>query len=325
MPTGNAMRAVAVAHPNVALVKYWGKRPGPGNLPATGSLSVTLGNLTTTTRVTFDTTRADDAVLLDGRPDQQATIRAGRCLDQLRQLAGVRAGALVESSNDFPTGSGLASSASGFAALVTAGAAALGLRLPPAQLAEIARHGSGSAARSIQGGFVLLTSNGDSTLSTQLASAADWPLQAVIAVTRLGAKMVGSTEGMVRSAQTSPYYAGWLQSHQLDLEGAVTALRERDFSTLANLSEHSCLKMHALMMSSRPPLIYWSPATLACIHRIGEMRAGGLPVFFTVDAGPQVKALCTPGVADEIAAQLAAIPGVLQIIRSGVGGAARVA
>ena len=186
------MRAVAVAHPNVALVKYWGKRAAAGNLPATGSLSLVLGGLATETTVQFDPGQLHDRVLLDGREDAETTARVTACLDLLRREAGVSAGAVVLSRNDFPTGAGLASSASGFAALVTAGAGALGLDLPPQRLAEIARQGSGSAPRSLLGGIVLLRNRDASTVCEQIAAPADWPLQIVVAVTTAEPKAISS-------------------------------------------------------------------------------------------------------------------------------------
>lgn len=318
------MRAVAVAHPNVALIKYWGKRARAGNLPATGSLSLVLGGLTTTTSVRFEPGRARDLVLLDGRDDPETSARVTACLNLLRREAAVTHGAVVESRNDFPTGAGLASSASGFAALVTAGSAALGLRLPAAQLAEIARTGSGSAPRSLQGGLVLLTNTGGTTICEQVASPADWPLEVVIAVTTTGPKATGSREGMEKSAQTSPYYDQWVSTHGDDLAAGLAAVRDRDFPVLAELAEHNCLKMHAVMQTTRPPLLYWQPATLACIHRIRALRASGLPVFYTVDAGPQVKAVCLPGAGVAVARELAAVEGVLRVLQSPVGEGARV-
>jgi len=317
------MRAVAVAHPNVALVKYWGKRARAGNLPATGSLSLVLGGLATETSVDFDPALARDRVLLDGREDPETTSRVTACLDLLRGEAGVSARAAVLSRNDFPTGAGLASSASGFAALVTAGAGALGLHLKPQRLAEIARLGSGSAPRSLLGGVVLLTNRGQTTVCEQVAAPADWPLEIVVAVTTSGPKATSSREGMARSEQTSPYYDSWVQTHGGDLEAGLAAVRARDFPALADIAEHNCLKMHAVMLTTRPPLIYWTPATLACLHRVQELRRDGVPVFFTVDAGPQVKAVCLPGVAGDVAAALAAVPGVLQVLRSPLGEGAR--
>lgn len=317
------MRAVAVAHPNVALIKYWGKRARTGNLPATGSLSLVLGGLATETSIHFDPALARDHVRLDGREDADTSARVTACLDELRREAGVRTRAAVESRNDFPTGAGLASSASGFAALVTAGAGALGLELPRQRLAEIARLGSGSAPRSLLGGVVLLTNREATTVCEQVAAPADWPLEIVVAVTTAGPKETSSRVGMALSEQTSPYYEAWVQTHAADLAAGLAAVRARDFSALADLAEHNCLKMHAVMLTTMPPLIYWNPATLACLHRIQELRRGGIPVFFTVDAGPQVKAVCLPSAANQVATDLADIPGVLRILRSPLGEGAR--
>ncbi len=317
------MQAVAIAHPNVALIKYWGKRATAGNLPATGSLSLVLGGLTTETLVRFEAGRQGDSVVLDGREDAETSARVSACLDLLRREAKIRDGAVVESRNDFPTGAGLASSASGFAALVVAAARALNLRLPAARLAEIARTGSGSAPRSLSGGIVLLRNQAGTTVCTQLLPPADWPLEIVVAVTATGQKAISSRQGMALSEQTSPYYPAWVETHARDLEAGIAAVAKRDFSALAELAEHNCLKMHAVMLSTRPPLIYWTPATLACLQRVRELRAGGVPVFFTIDAGPQLKAVCLPEAASEVAAALAAIDGVRNVLRSPLGAGAR--
>lgn len=318
-----SQQATAIAHPNVALIKYWGKRGGAGNLPATGSLSLVLGGLATVTSVRFEAGRRGDQVWLDGREDPDTAIRVTACLDALRAEAGVSDGALVESRNDFPTGAGLASSASGFAALLTAGAGALGLALSPERLAELARQGSGSAPRSLLGGIVVLKNAGETTTCRQVARPADWPLTVVVAVTTLVPKAMGSREGMRLSEQTSPYYESWVRTHPADLEAALSAVHARDFATLARLSEHNCLKMHAVMMATQPPLLYWSPATLACLHRIHALRAEGVPVFFTVDAGPQVKAVCLPEAVSRVSDALAAVPGVIRVIPCPLGEAAR--
>lgn len=317
------MRAVAVAHPNVALIKYWGKRSVAGNLPATGSLSLVLGGLATTTSVHFDARLAADVVRLNDGEDAETTRRVTACLDELRRAAGVSSCAVVDSQNDFPTGAGLASSASGFAALVVAGAGALGLDLRPQRLAEIARLGSGSAPRSLLGGIVLLTNRSATTDCEQVASAADWPLEVVVAVTMAGPKSTSSRTGMALSEQTSPFYAAWVQTHAADLEAGLAAVRARDFPALAEVAEHNCLKMHAVMLSTRPALLYWTPGTVACLHRIRELRRSGVPVFFTVDAGPQVKAVCLPSAAERVAAELAGLPGVLEVLRSPLGEGAR--
>lgn len=312
--------ATAIAHPNIALIKYWGKRDSAQNLPAVGSLSITLDAMRSRTTVRFEAGRRTDSVLLNGQPDPVASARATTCLDLLRARAGVTHGALVETDNDFPTGAGLASSASGFAALVTAGAAALGLQLSPAEIAAAARLGSGSAPRSLFGGFVVLRNRADGGVDCEPWLAAEaWPLRVIVAVTTLAAKDVNSRDGMTRSRDTSPYYDAWVRSHDGDLNAGMASVRQRDFTALADLAEHSCLKMHAVMMSTRPPLIYWSPATLACLQAVRELRRTGTEVFFTIDAGPQLKAVCTPAAAPAVKSALAAVPGVAMIIESGLG------
>ncbi len=312
--------ASASAHPNVALIKYWGKRDTGRNLPAVGSLSITLGAMQTQTSVCFDDALTEDSLLLDGKPAVGEQPRLRACLDALRGLAGDGRCARIESSNDFPTAAGLASSASGYAALVVAGAAALGLDHKDPRLVDVARIGSGSAPRSLFGGFALLRVVGDDTHCEQLLRADDWPLQVVVAVTRESGKSVTSRDGMRSSRLTSDFYPAWVDSHAADLDAAISAVAKRDFEQLADLSEHSCLKMHAVMMSTRPPLLYWSPATLACVHEIRAMRNEGLGVFFTIDAGPQVKAVCLPDARDAVCARLEALPGVLRLIPGGLGG-----
>ena len=316
------MRATAIAHPNVALIKYWGKRDVQSNFPAVGSLSLTLSGLNTRTAVSFEAARSTDEVLINGQSDQRAGIRITRCLDILRDLAGVDSHALVESTNDFPTGAGLASSASGYAALVKAAAAALVLDIAQSKLDEIARIGSGSAPRSLHSGIVLLdiASGGVDEMTCRTVCEPDaWPLAIEVAITSRAAKDVGSTGGMELSKKASPYYQAWVDTHPADLAAGLTAVEKRDFEGLAEVSEQSCLKMHAMAMSSQPPLLYWSAATVDCMHRIRELRRQGLPVFFTIDAGPQVKAVCLPEAAPQVKAALSELPGVLDVLDSRLG------
>lgn len=321
------MHATAQAQPNIALVKYWGKLDAALNLPAVGSLSITLDRPVTRTRVRFDASLDRDRFLLNGHEEPAMAARVSRCLDSLRHHARSELRATVSSENDFPTGAGLASSASGFAALVVAADAALNTGLSTQQLADLARQASGSAARSLLGGIVELEL-ADATGSTalqRLCTPQDWPLSVAIAITSLQAKAVGSTEGMERSRLSSPYYRAWTDSAPSDLAEARAAVRARDFQALAGVSEYSCLKMHALAMSSRPGLLYWNGASLECLHRIRALREAGLPVFFTVDAGPQVKAVCLPEALDTVATELSRVPGVQQVLRCGLGAGARLA
>jgi len=318
------MQASAIAHPNVALIKYWGKRDTAANLPATGSLSLTLQGIETRTQVEFSAERDADEVLVNGHADARAAPRVAHCLDRLRAIAGITAYARVTSSNNFPTGAGLASSASGYAALVRAAAAALGIEGHEQPLADIACAGSGSAPRSLYDGIVVLENAADEIRCNSVMAPEEWPLSILVAVTSRDAKSVGSTEGMERSRATSPYYSAWVDSHPADLKAALDAVARHDFAQLAELSEHSCLKMHALAMSSRPAMVYWNAATVAAMHTMTELRGAGTPVFFTIDAGPQLKAVCEPAAAPAVRAALEACPGVLEVIECSLGHGARV-
>ncbi|HEY8520782.1 MAG TPA: diphosphomevalonate decarboxylase [Gammaproteobacteria bacterium] len=317
------MEASARARANFALVKYWGKADARLNVPAVGSISITLDALWSDTHVRFDPELPADEVVLDGQRRERDAARVSAYLDILRELAGVTTRARVESRNNFPTGAGLASSASGFAALAAAAAAALGLKLSPRELSVLARRGSGSAARSVFGGFVEMhagrSPDGSDSYAEPLLAAAAWPLEVAIAITASGEKEVGSTSGMGRSAESSPYYPAWVATHPADMAAARAAIAARDFDALADVAEHSCLKMHAAALAARPPLFYWNGVTVACLEAVRKLRAAGVPVFFTVDAGPQVKAICAPGARARVAAALAEIPGVLRVLESGLG------
>ncbi|MGH8124358.1 MAG: diphosphomevalonate decarboxylase [Rhodanobacteraceae bacterium] len=325
-PTG---QATAVAQPNIALVKYWGKRDDALNLPATGSLSITLDALHTRTHLRLDPALENDDVVLNGERSAGHTRRISAFLDLFRARAGSTARARVESSNDFPTGAGLASSASGFAALAVAADDALGLRLDARELSVLARRGSGSAARSVFGGFVEMAAgtrdDGEDAFAAPLTGAAAWPLKVVVAITSRAPKTVNSRVGMTMSKQTSPYYRDWVATVPNDLVTARAAVQTQDFGKLAHISEASCLAMHAVMLATRPALIYWNGATLDCIQCIRALQAQGTGVFFTIDAGPQVKAVCLPDAAARVADALRSVAGVDEVLVSGLGEGARLA
>jgi diphosphomevalonate decarboxylase len=320
--------AIAQAQPNIALVKYWGKRDVPLNLPAVGSLSITLDTLWTRTRVRFDPSLKADRVLLNGKSDDKEARRVIECLDLLRARASNTQCALVESENNFPTGAGLASSASGFAALVVAATKALSLDLTLAEQSELARRGSGSASRSIFGGYVEWSrgerADGRDSIARPILDAAQWPLSVVVAVTSTAQKSIGSTEGMNRTRDSSPFYDAWVDTSEADLAEARAAVLDKDFDKLAAVAEYSCLKMHALALAARPGLLYWNGATVEAMHAVRGLRARGVPVFFTVDAGPQVKAVCPPEAAAQVRETLQAIPGVLRLHETGLGAGARI-
>ncbi|MDH3588626.1 MAG: diphosphomevalonate decarboxylase [Gammaproteobacteria bacterium] len=320
------MQATARAHPNIALVKYWGKRDTRLNLPAVGSISITLDTLHTTTEVKFDAELTGDSVLLNDKVNVAEAERVIACVDLLREIAGVQTCVEVRSSNNFPTGAGLASSASGFAALVTAVDAALNLKLSKAKLSELARRGSGSAARSIFGGFVEMRlgveSDGSDCVAGPLLDASDWPLAVTVGVVSHAAKDVGSTEGMELTRETSPCYPAWVAEAETDLGIARDAVQEKNFEKLADISEHSCLKMHALAMSAQPGLMYWYGPTVEGIHRVRQLRRAGHAVFFTIDAGPQIKVVSLPDEVDTVTDALNDIGGIRDILRTGLGSGA---
>jgi len=315
-------QATARAHSNIALVKYWGKRDARLNLPAVGSLSLSLEALHTDTTVAFDQHLRQDEVVLAGSSDADRR-RVSAFLDLIRQRAQTDLRARVSSSNNFPTGAGLASSASGFAALACAATAALGLDCTPRELSVLARQGSGSAARSIFGGLVLMhrgeRDDGNDAYAEPLAAPQDWPLAMAIAVVDEQAKATGSTQGMHLTADTSPYYPAWVASASADLSEARGAVAQRDIESLGQVAEHSCLKMHALMLSARPGLLYWRPGTVAAIETVHTLRDEGVPAWFTMDAGPQVKVLTEPDSLERVLGALRRTTGVRDVRGSRVG------
>jgi diphosphomevalonate decarboxylase len=317
-----ARAATAVAHANIALAKYWGKADAKENLPAVPSLSLTLDALSSRTRVEVDTELSSDEVSLDGAPAQgRPRERVIGMLDELRRLRGARLFARVTSSNDFPTASGLASSASGFAALALAGSAAFGLGLPPGEVSALARRASASAARSVFGGYVVLGAGAAS--AEPLLAGDDFPLCMVVAITTSGPKGVGSTEGMQHTSATSPYYPAWLEGAPRVFETVRRAVLARDLAALGPAVEQSALMMHASMLAADPALVYLTGASLAAMQTVRGLRAGGTPAFFTMDAGPHVKVLTEPQSAERVAAALRATSGVERVIVSSAGPDAR--
>ena len=301
----------AVAHPNIALVKYWGKQDKAGNLPATPRLSITLSELITQTTITD--AEHDEFWLNDHQVEDP---KVAKFLARLR-VEHPFGPLKIVSGNNFPTGAGLASSASGFAALMMALNTHAKLEFNAEFMSAWARVGSASAARSLFGGFVALV---PPLWSAQTIMPAEhWPLHTVVAITSDAPKLIGSTEGMQRSRATSPFYKQWVETSGDDFAQALDAINNKDFDALAQIAELSCLKMHSVMLTSLPALSYWNPATIACMDAVRALRKKGIAAFFTIDAGPQVKAICPPENVAAVESALQAVPGVQRTMSCGMG------
>ncbi|MBN1138447.1 MAG: diphosphomevalonate decarboxylase [Anaerolineae bacterium] len=312
-------KATAVANPNIALVKHWGKADEALSLPANPSLSMNLAALTTVTTVEFRPGRAADVAEIDGRTAAgQALDRVAAHLDRVRALAGSGERARVASRNDFPAGTGLASSSSAFAALTLAAAQAAGLSLDEAGLSRLARLGSGSACRSVPAGFALW----EKEEARQIAPPEHWDLRDVIAIVTDQPKAVGSHDGHIL-APTSPLHEARLAAVPGWLAAVKDGLARQDLAAMGPAIEADALAMHGVMMTSQPSLLYWLPATVAVLQAVRAWRAGGLEVYFTLDAGPNVHCLCRAAAAVEVEKRLQVLPGVQEVIASGPGDGVR--
>jgi diphosphomevalonate decarboxylase len=323
-------KATAVAHPNIAFIKYWGKAPVQGagdlNLPANPSLSMNLAALSTITTVEYQTSLPDDLVTIDGQPATGFPLaRVVAHLDRVRSLSGIDDRAQVVTGSNFPIGTGLASSASGFAALSMAATRAAGLELEEGGLSRLARLGSGSACRSVPAGFTLWDGNTDETsFARQVAPPEYWDLRDVIAVVSDEQKPVGSYEGH-RLADSSPLHTARLAAVPSVLAIVLASIEQRDLTTLGPAIEADALAMHGVMMTSRPSLLYWQPATVTVLQGVRAWRQEGLWSYCTIDAGPNVHCICDVADAAEIERRLRQIMGVRDVLVSGAGGGVRLA
>jgi diphosphomevalonate decarboxylase len=321
--SGRPGSAKARARANIALAKYWGKSDTALNLPAVPSISMTLDPLTTETSVDFVPGLSSDEFFLNGEPALAIELtRATSLLDRVRGEAGLSLRARVSSKNHFPTASGLASSASGFAALAAAARSAAGLPFDAAKTSALARRSSASAARSVFGGYVELPAGepGDDTLCAHvLVPPEHMALCIVVAVTAEGRKAVGSTDGMTHTRLTSPYYEAWVNAAPQLANEVRDGLAARDLGRIGRAMEQSTLAMHACGFAAAPGLIYWQPATLAAFSRVRELRQEGIEVYATMDAGPHVKALCHAADAAAVSRALGETPGVLRTLLAGPG------
>ncbi|MBN2471792.1 MAG: diphosphomevalonate decarboxylase, partial [Anaerolineae bacterium] len=289
------------------------------------SISFNLAELFTRTSVIWEPDVTADQVVINGQlVFGPALERVSHHLDHIRRLADHSGFARVTSTNNFPTGAGIASSASAFAALSLAATAALGLSLSEQELSTLARLGSGSASRSIPGGFVAWYAGDDhaSSFAESIAPPDHWDLADLIAVVSQVHKTTGSTAGH-RLAPTSPLQAARIATAQERFDRCQHAIMQRDFSALAAIVELDNNIMHGVMMTSTPPLLYWEPMTLHLIKLVRQWREeDGIEVCYTIDAGPNVHCICTAQAAEEVERRLRGLSGLLELRRATPGGGA---
>ncbi|MGC3020708.1 MULTISPECIES: diphosphomevalonate decarboxylase [unclassified Brevibacterium] len=307
----------ARAYPNIALVKYWGKADEELILPAAGSLSLTLDHFETTTTVVPAPEAATDVLELDGSlADPGQTNRISVFLDHVRELAGREDRVLVRSRNSVPTGAGLASSASGFAALATAAAAAFDLDLDARELSRLARRGSGSACRSIAAGMAVWHAGDDESSFAESVDAPD--MRMIIVTVNRARKAVSSREAMRLTAETSPFYSGWVSSTEDYLEQMVAACSAEDFTRIGEITESHALRMHGLIQSTVPPIRFLNPTSHAIFDAVAEAREHGIKAYSTADAGPNVAVIVRPSDAEALAERLSGF-GDVRVVGPGPG------
>ncbi|MCB1057032.1 MAG: diphosphomevalonate decarboxylase [Acidobacteria bacterium] len=318
-----------VAPANIAFVKYWGAADLEKALPLHPSISMTLGKALSHTTVEWTEGRdGEDEVWLataQGALEPAPEAFRGRIvghLERLRRRAGRLGSFRVATRNSFPAAAGLASSASGFAALSLAVGSVLGLETTPREASVLARlSGSGSASRSVMGGYVEWPVAGEDGLegaAVQLAPAEHWALADVIALVETGAKEVSSLDGH-RRAPSSPHFARRLELIPGRLEHVRDAILRRDLDELGPILEEEAIELHLIAMSSRPPIFYWRPATLAVLEAVRGLRRRGISAWSTMDAGANVHVICPEADAASVAEALAEVPGVVGVLVDGVG------
>lgn len=321
-PPESLMIVTTIAHPNIALIKYWGKRDPVLNLPAMSSLSITLDGFSTRSTLHWGT--SSDSVWIDGVAAEPLAAR--RVLAFLDLVVPGRPPCALESASDFPASAGLASSSSAFAALALASSVAAGLDSSPDALSILARRGSGSACRSLHGGYVLWEMgerlDGLDSRAHALVGPEHWDLRVIACVVEAGPKALSSTQGMLRSAATSHCYRPFVESAPLLVERAIRALRERDLLALVAAMESSTRSMLCAMWASEPAIRYFKAESIAIIDAVETARREGIPCGWTMDAGPNVKVLCEPASLESLLERLDGLCPRLFV--HGVGGPARV-
>lgn len=310
------MKATAIAPANIAFIKYWGKADEELRLPLNTSISMNLSGAHTTTTVEFsDELKADDIRLVDGQFSETEKKRISKHLGRIRDRAKIRTFAKVVTQNSFPKSTGIASSASGFAALTVAGCASAVIALSEKELTVLARLGSGSACRSIPDGFVQWDAAGqsDDSYAHSLYAAEYWDIRDILVIVATEEKKVGSSGGM-EGVHTSPHFAARLAVIPQRIRRLADALVKKDFTALGTVIEEDCLDMHRVMQTQSPPLNYWTEATKRIMEAVVGWRSMGLPVYYTIDAGPNVHLICETKDEERVVKSVKAMKGIKEVI-----------
>lgn len=296
----NVQKVKARAHANIALVKYWGKEDEDRVIPFNSSLSLTLDKLYTDT--TIETSAKDEFILNGQIQDEQESRKLFRFIDRFRELSIRKNPVRITSVNNFPTAAGLASSASGYAACATAANRYFNLNMAKIELSEITRFGSGSATRSLFGGFAIWKK--DATPYAYEFDRADWDIAMIIVIISQKQKKISSREAMRITVLTSPYFPAWVENAQIDLNHMMLAIKKQDFREVGEITRNNALRMHASMMAANPPIIYLQPQTLSVLKLIDDLNQEGFDCYPTMDAGPNVKILTRRSQANTIIQRL---------------------
>lgn len=313
------MKIEAIANTNIALVKYWGKKDSKLKTPLNNSISMTLDKLNTKTVIEIIDSNEDQIIFNGKISEGSEKNKIVKILDLFRTDFNKKDTFFkINTENNFPTASGLASSASGFAALSVAVNEVLNLKLDKKELSIYARKGSGSASRSVFGGFAEWEKgsleDGSDSFAVQIADQNHWDVRMLVTILEDKKKDKSSTNGMEETVNTCPFYPAWLDTIDSDLNDVRNGILEKDFEKVGQVMEQNCLKMHATMMTTKPSIIYWKPLTLEIIHKVRDLRNEGIPVYFTIDAGANVKVLCLPTYSEQIKNILSETNGIKGII-----------
>ena len=299
-------------------------------LPQNGSVSMTVDGFNTKTTVEFFDDYDRDIFVINGEEitEGKPYDKTVKFLDLIRERAGISQKARVATENNFPTAAGLASSASGFAAIAMAASKAAGMDLDNKELSMLARRGSGSATRSVEGGFVEWhrgeKDDGSDSFGEQIVPEDYWDFRMIACITSSEQKKVKSTAGMAQTIETCPYYKDWLATVNDDIKAAKDGIKDKDFTKVGSTAEFNALKMHATMITTKPPIIYWNDATMRIMHALIAWREEGLESYFTMDAGPQVKIMCMDKDMEELKKRLSGIEGIQKMVVLRPGGPAKV-